>query len=421
MKQKSVGLTLRAAILALALILVAGSPALPPFDGVAYAQTASVSTLSSSSLPNGDLQLDWTAVANADSYRLWKGEGSGSSVDWGTSAHTTIDAPTISYVDSAVTAGMTYSYVVEVYEGATRLGWSNVENVTIPGGTQAPTAKPDVTLTADGLTAITVTWTAVPGADNYRVRYWTNGLVGGWEDLATKPERTYSHTGLTPGQEYFYIVRGQNTGGNGPYSGSPGNYPSLTLEATTSEPVLTLTHPERLRVELSWTRVAADATYQVQRMRVVTIDDTVTSDAAEPWADLGDAQSGITYTDTTVENASTSVDTDAATLSSTVFSYRVQATEGGSQGDFSNVKMATIPESDALPPVPAGLSATPISSSRINVSWSPASRRQSPDSVQSGRWELWVRHDGNGSLSPHRSERGHRIHLPGAVGERQRP
>ena len=39
MKQKSVGMTLRAVIIALALILVAGSPALPPFDGVAYAQT----------------------------------------------------------------------------------------------------------------------------------------------------------------------------------------------------------------------------------------------------------------------------------------------------------------------------------------------------------------------------------------------
>ena len=222
MKQKSVGLTLRAAILALALILVAGSPALPPFDGVVYAQTASVSALSSSPLPNGNLQLDWTAVANADSYRLWKGEGSGSSVDWGDSAHRTIDAPTITSVDDAVTAGMTYSYVVEVYEGTTRLGWSDVENVTMPGGTQAPTAKPTVTLAADGLTAITVTWTEVAGADNYRVRYWTSGLSG-WMDLATaETGRTHTHSNLTPGRQYFYIVRGQNAGGNGPYSGSPG-------------------------------------------------------------------------------------------------------------------------------------------------------------------------------------------------------
>ena len=149
MKQKSVGLTLRAVILALAItLLVAGSPALAPFDGVAYAQDDSVSVLDSSVLSNGSVQLDWTEVVGANSYRLWKGDGSGSSVSWGNSAHMTIDAPTIMYVDSAVTAGMTYSYVVEVYDGATRLGWSDVENVTvtIPGGTQKPTAKPVVGL-----------------------------------------------------------------------------------------------------------------------------------------------------------------------------------------------------------------------------------------------------------------------------------
>lgn len=372
MKQKSVGLTLRVAILALALILVAGSPALPPFDGVAYAQTTSVSTLSSSNLPNGNLQLDWTAVANADEYRLWKGEGSGSTVVWENSA-TTIDAPTIMSVDSAVTAGMTYSYVVEVYDGTTRLGWSNVINVTIPGGTQAPTAKPTVTLAADGLTAITVTWTDVPGADHYRVRYWTSGLSG-WMDLATqKPAseaRTLSHTGLTPGTQYFYIVRGENDGGNGPYSGSPGNYDSLTLESTTTEPVLTLTHPERLRVELSWTRTSTTATYQVQRMKAVTRDGVAVGDLAEAWDDIGAAQSGNTYSDTTVTYGAD--DNDATTAEVVVYSYRVQATQNGEQGDYSNVRTATIPADDSLPPVPAGLSPTAVSSSRINVAWSPA-------------------------------------------------
>ena len=216
MKQKSVGLTLRATILALALILVAGSPALPPFDGVAYAQDAEVTSLDANPLPNGTLSLTWTEVVGADSYRLWKGEGRGKSVAWEKAVHMKFDAPTVSYVDTAVTAGMTYSYVIEVYDGDTRLGWSDVENVTMPGGTQKPTVKPNVTLAADGLTAITVTWTEVAGADNYRVRYWTSGLSG-WMDLATQETGlTVTHTGLTSGKQYFYIVRGQNAAGNGP-------------------------------------------------------------------------------------------------------------------------------------------------------------------------------------------------------------
>ena len=125
MKQKSVGLTLRALIIALALILVAGSPALPPFDGVAYAQST-VTTLSHLPVPGtSNLQLDWTAVDNADSYRLWKAEGLVTTVaGWGNAPHMTFDGSTTQYVDTAVTAGTTYSYVLEVYDGDTRLGYS---------------------------------------------------------------------------------------------------------------------------------------------------------------------------------------------------------------------------------------------------------------------------------------------------------
>lgn len=391
MKQKSVGLTLRVAIIALALILVAGSPALPPFDGVAYAQTT-VTTLSHSLLPNGNLQLDWDAVANADEYRLWKAEGTiTTAADWGTEPHMTFDdGATVQYVDDDVTAGTTYNYVLEAYDGTTRLGYSQVLTIA---GTAKPTVKPTLTLTPDGLTAITVTWTEVPGATHYRVRYWTSGMAG-WMDLATqKPAseaRSYSHTGLTPGTQYYYIVRGENDGGDGPYSGSPGNYDSLTLEATTTVPRLTLEHPARLQVELEWTRVSATATYQVQRMRVVTIDGTVSGDTeSQAWTDLGAAQSGNTYTDTTVVNASPDSDNDPATLSSTVYSYRVQATQNGEQGDYSNVRTVTIPADDSLPPVPAGLSATAVSSSRINVAWSPAAGATSHQirfKVGDGNW-----------------------------------
>ena len=371
MKQKSVGLTLRALILALALILVAGSPALPPFDGVAYAQDAEVTDLTWSTLPSGALQLDWDEVAGASSYRLWKGTGSGQSVTWGDTVHMSIDAPTTMYVDNAVTAGMTYSYVIEVYDGDdNRLGWSDVENVTMPGGTQRPTAKPVLTLTADGLNAITITWTEVPGADNYRLRYWTSGLSG-WMDLETATTtRTYSHTSLTAGTQYFYIVRGQNAGGNGPYSREPGNYDSLTLEATTTVPQLTLRHPARLRVELSWTRVAAGAMYQVQRKKITTTDGGTPVDSG--WANLGDAQSGNTYTDTTVTYGVTDGNSDTSD-DSAVYHYQVRAVVNGEEGTWSNSRMATIPSSDALPAPPTGLAAAPSGSNSINVTWVAAS------------------------------------------------
>ena len=375
MKQKSVGLTLRVAILALALILVAGSPALPPFDGVAYAQSGRISTLTSSTLPNGNLQLDWTAVANADEYRLWKGEGSGSSVSWGDSAHMTFDSSTMMYVDTAVTAGMTYSYVVEVYDGDdNRLGWSTTEEVTLPGGTQAPTAKPTVTLAADGLTAITVTWTDVDGADWYRVRYWTAGLSG-WMDLATRHtgDRTYSHTGLTPGTQYFYIVRGENDGGSGPYSGSPGNYASHTLQATSATPTLSLNHTSRTVVEVSWTPAPAGSKYNLHRRKVTTQNDGTTMVPSDDtgWAQLGGGYlTATSHTDSaanyTPHSTATCSDTEPCTVK---YEYRVQAIDSNDvAGDWSAVKSVSIPAAGAVLGAPTA-SAQPVSSSSTRVTW----------------------------------------------------
>ena len=98
-------------------------------------------------------------------------------------------------------------------------------------------------------------------------------------------------------------------------------------------------------------------------------NDTV-DELTETWANLGAKTSDHTYTDPTVTFGAD--DNNAGTIDTVVYHYRVQAEQNGEQGDYSNVKMATIPMSDALPPTPAGLSATPISSSRINVAWSPA-------------------------------------------------
>ena len=121
MKQKSVGLTLRAFIIALALILVAGSPALPPFDGVAYAQDAPQNLVATPAhRTTASVSLRWDAVSGADSYEVWRGDGSGGTVSWGSSALATVDAPaTLPTPMTTVTAGNTYSYAVRAVEGGT--------------------------------------------------------------------------------------------------------------------------------------------------------------------------------------------------------------------------------------------------------------------------------------------------------------
>ena len=90
MKQKSVGLTLRAVILALVLSLVAGTPALPPLEGVAYAQSSGSGLTATLAPDNSSVNLTWTAVTGADSYEIWRGEVVNNNAQWGTSAYATV-------------------------------------------------------------------------------------------------------------------------------------------------------------------------------------------------------------------------------------------------------------------------------------------------------------------------------------------
>ncbi|MYF94524.1 MAG: hypothetical protein F4210_03245, partial [Holophagales bacterium] len=370
MKQKSVGLTLRAAIVALALILVAGSPALPPFDGVAYAQDAEVSDLDATLENDGTISLEWEEVIGADSYRLWRAVGSVTEEnDWGASPHMTFAAPTTSYVDNDVTAGQTHNYVLEIYDNNdNRVGWSDIEKVT-PGATQVqrPTDKPQVTLAPDGTTAITVTWTEVAGADTYWVRYWTSGVSGGWQDIDTAATgRTLTHRNLTPGREYFYIVAGRNDDGAGPFSGSPGNYDSHTLEATTAVPELDFEHVDRNTVSLEWTATTNAVNYELERERVVTGTGAETDAFSRLPSGL---LTGRTYTDSAANFVIASGATADATTVVT-YRYRVQAIDsGGVRGTWSNVVSVVIPADDDRLPAPASPGAVAQDNANINFSW----------------------------------------------------
>ncbi len=341
MNQKTVGLTSRAAMLALAFIMVAGL-ALLPLDGVAYAQTAAPANLQAVARPDGSaVDVSWGAVADADSYQLYKRVGEGAFGSPMSITGTT-------YADTAVSAGMTYGYYVRAVVGGANGAWSSYASATVPGGASRPTAAPaNLTVTADGLTAVDISWGAVTGAATYSIYRW-DGTAGTWiHDLTGT---SHKDTGLTAGT-YSYNIRAVNAAGTGPWSG----YQSVALEVATEVPQLSLTHEERGEIELDWTDVA-NAQYELQRRKS---DGTW---ARHPGDDLLTASEFL----------------DSGVGAGT-YIYRVRAVVDNEAGPWSNEKSTIVPDTGRRPGTPAITSATPTGTDTIVIDW----RVNAPDNATS--------------------------------------
>ena len=225
MNQKTVGLTLKAAIIALAFILAVG-PGLPLLDGVANAQLAGPTLTAVVPPGSTSVTVSWTTVDGAASYQLYRQPVGGV---WGDVMSVT-SSP---YTDSGVTAGMSYYYIIRAVDGDGNQGaWSNTPRVNVPGGTARPTAKPTLNAEADGLTAVNLTWNSIPGATSYDLRRW-NAANSMWDPIGNNPTgNAHTDSGRTPGTTYYYVIRAANAGGNGPWSSADGvGYASVTLDA----------------------------------------------------------------------------------------------------------------------------------------------------------------------------------------------
>jgi hypothetical protein len=155
---------------------------------------------------NAQVSLSWIASAAATGYRVHRGTTSG-----GPYSTIATDLPNTSYVDSGVTNGVTYYYVVTAVNAVGESASSNQVSAT-PSAPTIPAAPTGLTARA-GKRKITLNWMAASGANTYNVK--RSGANGGpYTTIAAGVTgTTYTNIGLSSGVTYYYVATAVNAAG----------------------------------------------------------------------------------------------------------------------------------------------------------------------------------------------------------------
>lgn len=226
------------------------------------------------------------------------------------------------------------------------------------GDTQAPTAPSGLGATVASSAQINLSWTASTdnvGVTAYRVERCQGSGCSNFAQIATPTGTTFSDTGLTGSTSYSYRVRAADAAGNlSAYS----NTASATTQAPpdtqapTAPTSLTATPVSSTQINLAW--AASTDNVGVTGYRVERCQGAGCSNFAQI----------ATPTSTTFSNTGLSA--------STSYSYRVRAVDAaGNLSPYTSTVSASTqaPPDTQAPTAPTNLTATPVSSSQINLTW----------------------------------------------------
>ena len=233
---------------------------------------------------NGQVQLIWTAAANATSYNISRGTASGG--PYGTD----FASGTNSFLDTTAINGTAYYYVVSA-NSASGTG-SNSTQVSATPTLSVPNAPTGVSALA-GNTTITISWNQVAGLTYYVYRGTTSGGESGTPIASALSAGSYQDTGLSNGTKYFYVVKAHNSVGYSAFSSEVSATPSSVPPAAPvqSSPSFTTGY-----VSVNWAGSSGATSYNVYRG---------TSSGGESGTPIATGITGSSYQDATAAAGNT--------------------------------------------------------------------------------------------------------------------
>ena len=297
------------------------------------------------------IQISWTASTDdvaVAGYRIYRNGSLRDTVTSGTS-----------YTDGGLTPATGYSYQVSAFDTAAT---PNVSALSTPaasaitlGDTTAPSVPAGVTATALSLTGIRIDWSASTDAGGAGLAGYRIYRNGSGSILATVTSgTTYTDGGLAPNTSYSYQVRAID-------GANPPNVSALSTPAASATTQADTTAPS----------VPSGVTATAQSGTQIRIDWTASTDVGVGVAGYRIYRDGSSSVLATVISGTSYTDTDLAL--NTTYAYQVLAFDSATPANLSALSTpaasATTQNDSTAPTVPAGVTATTLSSTQIRIDW----------------------------------------------------
>ncbi|HWE03064.1 MAG TPA: fibronectin type III domain-containing protein [Tepidisphaeraceae bacterium] len=272
-----------------------------------------------------EIDLAWNAVPDAVTYKVEK------SVNGSTWTTLAASQSGVTYSDATLSPGLPYYYRVSAINA------NGTSAPAVSASTLTLSAAPTLSATVFSSSQVNLSWTASVGAANYKLDSSSDG-GNTWTQLVLQAGQTYSNTGLAPNLVYKYRVSAINASGASAASAVQSVNTSIPSPTNLAAKAASATE-----IDLTWTAVANATTYKVERSLGGTSWTTLIPSPALTGANVTFADSGVT---------------PGAT-----YSYRISAVVGaGTSAPSATVTGLSFP-------IASVLTATPTSTTQINLSW----------------------------------------------------